>query len=168
MESAEVKEDNEDKGDAEKEEDKAVSGRERLMNAVESAARYPANKVAGEEVAEARASKEEETVRRGAEKREDESTSVNEEEIEAKNVDNWVEIDPSELNDKSTELECWKVARRKSWMDRDAPARYSANKVDGEEVAEARAFKEEETVSREADVEAREVEEDIEVRYVVS
>ena len=57
-----------------------------------------------------------------------------------------------------------KVKRRKSWMDKDAPARYSANRVEGEEVAEARASKEEETVSREADVEVREVEEDIEVR----
>ena len=35
-ESAEVEEDNEDKGDVEKEEDKAVSGEERLRNAVES------------------------------------------------------------------------------------------------------------------------------------
>ena len=85
--------------------------------------RYSASKVEGEEVAEARASKEDETVRREAEKREDEPTSVNEEEIEPKNVDNWVEIDPSELNDTSTEFEWWKVKRRKSWMDRDAPVR---------------------------------------------
>ena len=70
------------------------------------------------------------------------------------------------MNAKSTELDWWKVKRRKSWMDKDAPARYSANRVEGEEVAEARASKEEETVSREADVEVREVEEDIEVRYV--
>ena len=76
-----------------------------------------------EEVAEAMVSKEDETVRRGAEKREDESTSVNEEEIEDKNVDSWVEIDPRELNDRSTEFELWKVKRRKSWMDRDAPVR---------------------------------------------
>ena len=35
-ESAEVEEDNEDKGEFEKEEDKAVSGEARLRNAVES------------------------------------------------------------------------------------------------------------------------------------
>ena len=51
------------------------------------------------------------------------ATEANEEDIEDKNVDSWVEIDPSELKDRSTEFEWWKVKRRKSWMDRDAPVR---------------------------------------------
>ena len=85
-ESADVEEDNEDKGEVEKEEDKAVSGEERLRNAVESSAKYSANSVEGEEVAEARASKEEETVNREAEAemREDEPTAANEEDIEVR------------------------------------------------------------------------------------
>ena len=79
----------------EKEEDKAVSGRERLRNAVESAARYEANRVEGEEVAEARASREEETVRRDSDSEVREAdwpvpTEIKPakvEEIEDKNVD---------------------------------------------------------------------------------
>ena len=84
----------EDESD-EKEEDKAVSGRERLRNAVESAARYSANSVEGEEVAEARASREEETVRRDSDSEVREAdwpvpTEIKPakvEEIEDKNVD---------------------------------------------------------------------------------
>ena len=84
----------EDESD-EKEEDKAVSGRERLRNAVESAARYEANRVEGEEVAEARASREEETVRRDSDSEVREAdwpvpTEIKPakvEEIEDKNVD---------------------------------------------------------------------------------
>ena len=84
----------EDESD-EKEEDKAVSGRERLRNAVESAARYEANTDEGEEVAEARASREEETVRRDSDSEVREAdwpvpTEIKPakvEEIEDKNVD---------------------------------------------------------------------------------
>ena len=79
----------------EKEEDKAVSGRERLRIAVESAARYEANTDEGEEVAEARASREEETVRRDSDSEVREAdwpvpTEIKPakvEEIEDKNVD---------------------------------------------------------------------------------
>ena len=73
-------------------------------------------------VADARASREDETVSRDSDS-EGTQKPANEEDIEDKNDDSWVEIDPSELNDTSTEFEWWKVARRKSWMDRDAPVR---------------------------------------------
>ena len=116
-------------------------------------------------VAEARVSREDETVSRDSDPEVREADwAANEEDIEPKNADSWVEIgveiDPRELNTMSRESE----------MDRDAPARYSANMVDGEEVAEARASKEDETVNREAEAEMREdepeaaIEEDNEVR----